>query len=60
LWILVGIVGGALALVVAGMAFHWFDADFGKTLIQTVVSPVLGALAAVVGYLFAAEHRDSG
>lgn len=53
LWILVGIVGVGIAVVTAGLAAHWFDTDFAKTILQTVVSPVLGALSAVVGYLFA-------
>jgi len=53
LWILVGIVGTGVAVVTAGLAAHWFDTDFAKTILQTVVSPVLGALSAVVGYLFA-------
>jgi hypothetical protein len=50
---LVGIVLAGLLSVLVGLANDWFADDFAKTLIQTVVSPVLGALAAVVGYLFA-------
>ncbi|WP_146060411.1 hypothetical protein [Amycolatopsis sp. CA-128772] len=58
LWILVGIVGAGLLLVALGLAAHWFDSDFAKTILQTVVSPILGALSAVVGYLFA-DRRAS-
>lgn len=55
--IMVGLVTLALLIIVVGLALHWFDSDFAKTLLQTVVSPLLGALAAVVGYLFA-ERKE--
>jgi hypothetical protein len=58
LGILVGIVASGLVSVCVGLAAHWFDQDFAKTIIQTVVSPVLGALSAVVGYLFA-DRKES-
>jgi hypothetical protein len=57
LLILVGIVSFGLLLMTVGLAFHWFDQDFAKTIIQTVVSPLLGALSAVIGYLFA-ERKE--
>lgn len=57
LYFLVGVVVLALAIMAAGLALHWFDTDFAKTILQTVVSPLLGALAAVVGYLFA-ERKE--
>ncbi|MFJ9782229.1 hypothetical protein ACIRSS_21775 [Amycolatopsis sp. NPDC101161] len=58
LWILVGTVGAGLVLIALGLAMHWFDTDFAKTILQTVVSPILGALSAVVGYLFADRKTD--
>ncbi|MEU4675092.1 hypothetical protein AB0F91_45930 [Amycolatopsis sp. NPDC023774] len=47
----------SIAVITAGMAWHWFDSDFGKSILQVVVGPVIGALAAVVGYLFAERKR---
>jgi hypothetical protein len=56
---LFSLVLAALIVVVIGLGTHWFNDDFGKTILQTVVSPVLGALAAVVGYLFAERKHTS-
>jgi hypothetical protein len=54
---LFGLIAGSIIVIVFGLAFHWFGEDFSKTIIQTVVSPILGALAAVIGYLFAERKQ---
>lgn len=42
----------ALAMICLGLAIHWFDTEFGKTILQVIVGPAVGAIAVVIGYLF--------
>ncbi|MFJ1763132.1 hypothetical protein ACIOD2_22660 [Amycolatopsis sp. NPDC088138] len=58
-YLLFGLIALSLAVVCLGLAFHWFDSEFGKTIIQVIIGPVVGALTAVIGYLFGERKRDS-
>ncbi|WP_326567411.1 hypothetical protein VSH64_37080 [Amycolatopsis rhabdoformis] len=57
LWMLFALVVFSIFMIALGMACKWFDSDFGKSILQVVVGPVIGALAAVVGYLFAERKK---
>jgi predicted tellurium resistance membrane protein TerC len=60
-WSLIGI-GGVIVLTIVvvamGTALHWFTEDFGKTILQMLIPPLLSAFAVVVGYLFAERKRS--